>query len=64
MADPAVRDAVAQTAGSAAQAGKACMTFVPNTDAAVELRKMGISMFSLVQSIPLCSQEHVKLLIA
>lgn len=45
MADPAVRDAVAKTAGSAAQAGKACMTFVPNTDAVVELQKMGISMF-------------------
>lgn len=45
MADKAVRQAVADTASAANNAAKACMTFVPDTSAATELHKMGISMF-------------------
>lgn len=45
MADPAVREAVKQTATAARQAGKTCMTFVPDTTAAPQLQEIGISMF-------------------
>ncbi|MBT6095219.1 MAG: aldolase [Rhodospirillaceae bacterium] len=44
-AAPEVRDAMGVVGASAKRHGRACMTFIPNTDSAAEMQKLGMSMF-------------------